>query len=628
MLVLLVCATVATTTSANDFQREAPEEQHLAESQPQGEFLEDAIGDWLTNFDTYTFMVKEDVDSGIGQNGSEDDDDIVTDEEEVAEEETTALEEDEEQPSYAPITVSLGDQGLLDPNIDYQVLVESLVAEEGSVFITLSNYANKSLCGVGGFSLDFSPDFSDGRSEGRLDIEHKVEDFNTTIIAFALESENNSSSRKGSSSWDEISKDFWWARGRLVGGGVLALTFTPPECGCLTLSTYYALPVGNMTLVVGPQAYPTELQTLMCVDPSARYQDQEEDEDIQAEENILVNGTLDIPQVEEQDIGLRDTTTSVQNEDENAHHPLNKPSRPKKWRKGRKMAKRLERKRKRQQQRQKIRQAGRRKIRQQLNQENRQGSRKGSHKKKRWNRKHGRKGKKFWKKFRKHALADMPQQNMQQLEHHYEPGNNTEGLLEEDLGDSNSTDPKGKDKKLVDILLGMIHSNNTYIEDNLDELEEGSISENNEVPDETEEGNAKSRRKHRRRRKKCKRKGRKNVYGPGVKFCCKQGIKHKKYMLILNSTAGQDSSQTSCSSVSDIVTTFANHQFAVAQNTCESTFSACCSIFTNDMWNDLKSKKTARKMQRKQRQRSRRQHRKQQRQERRQQRKKQKRKIH
>lgn len=63
------------------------------------------------------------------------------------------------------------------------------MAEEGSVFITLSKYANKSSCGVGGFSLDFTQFFNDDRSERRLDIEHKVEDFNTTIIAFALESE-------------------------------------------------------------------------------------------------------------------------------------------------------------------------------------------------------------------------------------------------------------------------------------------------------------------------------------------------------------------------------------------------------------------------------------------------------
>lgn len=37
------------------------------------------------------------------------------------------------------------------------------------------------------------------------------------------------------SAWAEVSEDYWWARGRLAGGGMLSITFTPPECGCLTL---------------------------------------------------------------------------------------------------------------------------------------------------------------------------------------------------------------------------------------------------------------------------------------------------------------------------------------------------------------------------------------------------------
>lgn len=90
----------------------------MAEDQPNGEFLEDALGDWLTNFDTYTFMVKEDVDT-IGQDGLGGNSDVVTDDEEAAEE-TTISEEYEEQSSYAPITVSLGDRGLLNPHIQYQ----------------------------------------------------------------------------------------------------------------------------------------------------------------------------------------------------------------------------------------------------------------------------------------------------------------------------------------------------------------------------------------------------------------------------------------------------------------------------------------------------------------------------
>lgn len=63
--------------------------------------------------------------------------------------------------------------------------VESLVAEEGSVLLTLSRFTNKSDCGVGGFFQDDTPDLSDYRMESHVDIEHPTEDSNTTIVAFS-----------------------------------------------------------------------------------------------------------------------------------------------------------------------------------------------------------------------------------------------------------------------------------------------------------------------------------------------------------------------------------------------------------------------------------------------------------
>lgn len=67
---------------------------------------------------------------------------------------------------------------------------------------------------------------------------------------------------------------------------------------------------------------------------------------------------------------------------------------------------------------------------------------------------------------------------------------------------------KAKEKRLVDILLGMTFSNSTHDEDSINISQEGSEGEDNEVPEEEAEGTARSRRKNRRRRKKWKRRGR------------------------------------------------------------------------------------------------------------------------
>ncbi|XP_053652988.1 glutamic acid-rich protein isoform X1 [Cherax quadricarinatus] len=559
----------------------------------EGEFLEDALGNWLAQFDTYTFMVNPGVNSS---SDLESDENVVP---EADTEETTATED--EQSSFAPISVSLDEKGLLNPDIDYQVLVESLVAEEGSVFLTLSKYASKSSCGVGGFSKGSTMNLT----KGQWDIEHQVNNLNTSIIEFS-DSESTSSS-PSLSSWEKISDDFWWVQGRLVGGGVLALTFTPPECGCLTMSTYYALPVGTLTLVVGPQIYPKELQALVCVDPSAKYQENdEEEEDEEHDVGESEDSTEENNQVDEQDI-LSSWVRDNGNEDDDSVPGSVKMGRRQKNRKARKEARRLERKRRMQENRQRIRQAGRRKVHQQLNQEKQRNNRRLN---RRRNRQNGRLSKNSWKKLRKHRQKkNWKHQN----ETSAQAGNSTALHMDGGNGDLNSTVPQLEQDRLIDILLGAT-PDSSEVEDSPSSVEDPSAEESS-VPADVEGENQTSRRKN-RRQKKMRRRDKKKIHHPGIKFCCKQGVKHKKYQIILNTSVEEgDVPRTSCNTTSEIVTTFANHQFAIGEESCKSTFVSCCSKFTADMWNAIKNKKQTRRMQRKERRKERRHQQKQKRKE-------------
>ncbi|KAG7163808.1 putative golgin subfamily A member 6-like 4, partial [Homarus americanus] len=555
----------------------------------EGEVLEDALGDWLTQFDTYTFMVKQDVDSSFDEENTAGDEDILTDEEGAPGEETSTNEEDDHA-SFAPISVLLSEDGLLNPHLDYRVLVESLVAEEGFVFITLGKYANKSSCGVGGFSKNSTPNVT----ESRLDIEHQLEDFNTTIIAFALESKSTFSSL--SSSWDEISEDFWWVEGKLVGGGILSLTFTPPVCGCLTLSTYYALPVGNLTLVVGPQAYPAELQKLVCVDPSARYEASEEGDEEADEDHIL------------QDIGhpivanfmAEDLHGEAEDTEEDEGQDSKDPNQPERTPRPGKLGRRF----------------------------------KGQRGKKTAKRNKGdmvrRPGESLRSKTEKeNATSSSRDTTMSSAL----PGNTTEEHMEDHHEELNSTQQLIEDERLVDILLGGT-SNTSEVDSSFEslllegghDLEENDEAEANDIPGDMVEASPRSRRKNRRQQRKKRRREKKKIYSPGEKFCCKQGVKHKKYIILVNTSVEEgDVSPVSCNSTHDVVTTFAIHQFAIAEDQCEANFLICCSKFTSEMWDAIKAKKTARRVQRKERRKERRQHRKQQRKELRKQRKQERR---
>lgn len=170
----------------------------------------------------------------------------------------------------------------------------------------------------------------------------------------------------------------------------------------------------------------------------------------------------------------------------------------------------------------------------------------------------------------------------------------------------------------MDILLRDLHVENSTLEE-----EESAVGEGEEVDATiTEEGGdgegegeeaqtPRQRRKNRRQRKKKMRKQRRKVYGPGVKFCCKQGIKHKKNILEIDNTSV--TLPQSCNISSDVVITFANHQFGIEEDTCAITSTTCCERFTEEMWEGIKARKEARKTERKQRRKSRRQDRKQRR---------------
>ncbi|XP_042857990.1 uncharacterized protein LOC122244207 [Penaeus japonicus] len=180
------------------------------------------------------------------------------------------------------------------------------------------------------------------------------------------------------SSWDDFSDDFWWAKGTLGGGGMLALTFTPPECGCLTLSVFFALPVDNTTLVAGPYSFPRDMRSLICVDSAAQPLPEEPEE----EEEPLVEDQVALVEEEEEEeeeveVGMeKPGQLAKKGQRQKARQAARKAGRKaarKKIKKGQKQANRAARKQKVQQIRQQIRQAGMRvtrwRIRQRLRQE-------------------------------------------------------------------------------------------------------------------------------------------------------------------------------------------------------------------------------------------------------------------
>lgn len=89
------------------FARDSEAENHVED-----EYLEDALENWLYNFDTYTFMVKQDIDHH--HHDHDHDAPSMSGEEEEDEDE-----EGERELWSAPITVSVDEHGLLNPHKDY-----------------------------------------------------------------------------------------------------------------------------------------------------------------------------------------------------------------------------------------------------------------------------------------------------------------------------------------------------------------------------------------------------------------------------------------------------------------------------------------------------------------------------
>ncbi|KAK3866856.1 hypothetical protein Pcinc_027634 [Petrolisthes cinctipes] len=637
LMVVLVLEMVTAATITGQHQHHHSTQE--AENHVEDEYLENALENWLYNFDTYTFMVKQDIDHHHHHQDS-----TTTPGEEVEGEE-----EGEREFWSAPITVFLNERGLLNPHKDYIVTVESLVAETGTIFLTLSAYENKTRCGVGGVTRHQTPP----HHAHHLPTRHLAigEDHNDTLINFELEEEvrgwvsvsgeeveegglvvgegkvevwekeGDSNTTHARSEWVEVSGEYWWSSGRLAGGGLLSLALTPPDCGCLTLSTYYALPAGNLTLVVGPQAYPSELQMLLCVDPSAQEDDDDYDDDTEASDYVGDEATTTD---NEPLVGSDGEATVVRGSNNNKPHVVNGRSTRQRDRQDRKEAKRLAKKKKRQQKRQKIRRAGRRQARRQATNNNNNGN--NAHPRNRKQRRQEqRQAKKAWKKIKK---QNKRQQRQNRRRNNVAGNNTTEGVP--DHHHHNTTHPQVEEEKLIDLLLGNTtygnsssHRNSSHETEVAEEREmeaaEGEAAEGEAAEGEAAEGEAVEgeigrghHRINRRMRKKMRRMERKKAnHPPGIKFCCKQGVKHKKYILTINSTSEDDGVHPSCNSNNEIVATFANHQYNIAQDTCIDIFRTCCTNFTSDIWDEIKARKAARKMQRKQRRKTRRQQRRQ-----------------
>ncbi|KAK4313592.1 hypothetical protein Pmani_015071 [Petrolisthes manimaculis] len=595
LMVVLEVATAATITGQHQHHHSTQE----AENHVEDEYLENALENWLYNFDTYTFMVKQDIDHHHHQDSTN-----------TPGEEVEGEEEGEREFWSAPITVFLNERGLLNPHKDYIVTVESLVAETGTIFLTLSAYENKTRCGVGGVTRHQTPP----HHAHHLPTRHLAigEDHNDTLINFELEEEGDSNTTHARSEWVEVSGEYWWASGRLAGGGLLSLALTPPDCGCLTLSTYYALPAGNLTLVVGPQAYPSELQMLLCVDPSAQEDDDDYDDDTEASDYVGDEATTTD---NEPSVGSDgEATVGRGGNNNNKPHVVNGRSTRQRDRQDRKEAKRLAKKKKRQQRRQKIRRAGRRQARRQATNNNNNGN--NAHPRNRKQRRQEqRQAKKAWKKIKKQNKR----QHRQNRRRNNVAGNNTTEEIP-DHHHHNTTHPQVEEEKLIDLLLGNTtygnssnHRNSSHETEVADESEmeaaEGEPAEGEAVEGEIGRGHH---RINRRMRKKMRRMERKKAnHPPGIKFCCKQGVKHKKYILTINSTSEDDGVHPTCNSNNEIVATFANHQYNIAQDTCIDIFKTCCTNFTSDIWDEIKARKAARKIQRKQRRKTRRQQRRQ-----------------
>nr|XP_027235354.1 golgin subfamily A member 6-like protein 22 isoform X1 [Penaeus vannamei] len=436
---------------------------------------------------------------------------------------------------------------------------------------------------------------------------------------------------------------------------MLALTFTPPECGCLTLSVFFAIPVNNTTVVAGPYTFPMDMKTLFCVDSGAQPLPEEPEEE---EEEPLVEDQVAV--IEEEEVGAEDEMEvdgvtlkpgqlKRKAQRQKARQAARKAGRKAARRKmkGKKQAGRALRKQRVQQIREQIRQAGMRVTRWRIRQRLRQASLEENSgdqateqpvtKRPRWARKQARKArkqarkvKKPWRRLRKEARKNRRVQAEQRLARDGNGTmamdfNDTESSTESQVSDSACPMNFQQDENdEVNILLTMIEAesmNVSKIHGESENESESQIQGDEGVAIEKERGGGEEEenregdsgiplqgrrhgRKDRKRKQQKRFKGRtKKPPTKGMKFCCKFGIARKK--MILNITAAEN--PLPCSNPEDVVATFAEYKFDITEESCQSRFTACCNTFTRAIWETNQEKKAARKQRRKQNRKARRQ---------------------
>lgn len=567
--------------------------------------FEDAYEQWLESFGPYILMEEPEPVSPSSNSLDQ-----------VVLEAETAVEGGREV--TAPIAVRVEKLGLLNPHLDYEVVIESQVEESGSLFVILNPHDDKSRCGLGGLS---STHLIQSMKEANQTLA-ELED-----LEIAMTSSN--------STWEEVSQDFWWAKGNLSGGGVLGLSFTPPECGCLFLSVFFSLPVENMTLVAGPHAFPNDMRALFCVDDTAQPLPEEEDVEEVAEEEEVSADLAMAPEEEEGDDTQEEKSIDVSKPKGRlarkkakiaARKAARKAVRKQIRKKGQKQNNRALKKQRMQQIRDQIREAGLRvtrwRVRQRVRLQNQQSQQitEGSavenptntskpvgrmaKKKARKARKQAKKARKPWRRLRKQQRRNRMNQN---------------GTLSErqDLNETVSEHQDESDSE-VDILMNMLNGteeNELFEHEDQEALQDEEASPQDVAGSGVGPNRQQRKRGNRRHRKRGKQRVQKRPSTQGIKFCCKHGINRKKVLLnIIEVPEGNARNDTSCNTSLDIITTFAGYKFSMDETTCQERFIACCNAFTEEVWKANQGKKE-RRQQRKQNRKARRQEIRRQRQE-------------
>ncbi|CAL4152645.1 unnamed protein product, partial [Meganyctiphanes norvegica] len=469
---------------------------------------------------------------------------------------------------------------LLNPNKDYTVVVESFIGSVSQFLVVLSPYSNSSECSFGGFRPP------------HLDKENQA----WTHTEDELPKQGNSSVEVGSC--------FFSVQGELGASEHVLLTYTPPECGCVTVRGYIAVLNGNHSEVAGPQEVPEVLNRLLCVDPHPEPMT-DNAEYVEAEVELMV---------EDEDIEEGENAGLTNRHPGKAQRKADRKIRRKKWikemketrgRAGWRQFKKQKRQRKQGQN------AGRRQQGNTRPQTPNQGrinpgsapwkivkpQKPWKQQRKQWrhHKKHGKAGK-WWKKGQHHSHSEDGESDQSVDGHDHHNGtdeiHDEELSLEEELEDENN--------ELVEELLG-----GTETEEQTEEgVTEKHMTEENINENEVDTSGRKARKGHGKWKAKRRWHKKKDDQKQGVHFCCSQGIRTKKFLLRLdNSQNLTDSNDTmhieECTYPDNVVTIFSGKNFGMNKDTCTEKFSKCCNNFTQKRWNQIIAKRQQKKQARK-----------------------------